>query len=67
MQSVASPAADPGVSSPLPAGSCIFMEIDHGYSRLADDSRMVVVSYKRKYVSSLPRKSVWLGELTVST
>ena len=38
------------------------------------DSRRVVVSYKRKYVhevlvhcSSLPRKRVWLGELTLLT
>ena len=70
---VATLTADPVVASSIQARSHTFMEIDHFPA--SADSRRVVVSYKRKYVqevlvnpkSSLPRKKVWLGELTVST
>ena len=70
--------ADPGVASSILARSHTFMEIGHEIISTvillpsADPRR--VVSYKRKYVhkvlvnqSSLPRKKVWLGELTVPT
>ena len=43
-QSVASPAADPGVASSIPAWSNTFVEIDHGHSPPGTDSRRVVVS-----------------------
>ena len=72
--------ADPGVASSIPALADTFMKIDHEITSMAillpsADSRRVVVSYKRKYVheilvnclSSLPRKKVWLGKLTVLT
>ena len=56
--------ADPGVDSLVPARSHTFLAIDHFV-----DSRMVVVSYKRKYVqevlvnclAKLAQKKVWLG------
>ena len=51
--------ADPGVASSIPARSHTVMEIDHKIISMtillpsADHSRMVVVSYKRKYVHEL--------------
>ena len=47
--------ADPGVTSSIPARSHTSVEIDHEIISMAillpsADSRMVVVSYKRKYV-----------------
>ena len=42
MQSVASPTADPGVASLIPALSHTFVEIDHEITSM--------VSYKLKYV-----------------
>ena len=47
--------ADPGVTSPIPARSHTFMEIDHEIISTVNllpsaDSRRVVVIYKRKYV-----------------
>ena len=54
--SVASPTADPGVVSLIPARSHTLVEIDgeiismHGLSPPSTDSRRVVVSYKQKYV-----------------
>ena len=73
--------ADPGVMSSIPAQSHTFGEIDHEIISMAillpsADSRRIVVSYKRMYLhevlvkhfkSSLPRKKVWLGELTFPT
>ena len=54
-QSVMFLTADPGVASLIPARSHTFVEIDHEIISTAillpsADSRMVVVSYKRKYV-----------------
>ena len=49
-------AADPGVTSSIPARLYSFLEIDHEIISLIillpypDSSRRVVVSYKRKYV-----------------
>ena len=40
--------ANPGVASTIPARSHTFTEIDHEI--ISTDSRMVVVSHKRKYV-----------------
>ena len=62
-----------GVPSSFPVRSHTFVEIDHEIISTAflpsAVSRRVVVSYKRKYVhevlASLPRKKMWLGELTV--
>ena len=52
--------ADPGVASSIPARSHtfgdyreIFSTVFHGYASPSADSRMVVVSYKRKYVHDL--------------
>ena len=72
--------ADPGVACLIPTWSNTFMEIDHEQISTAillpsADSRRVDVSLKQsmytKYwltaKSSLPRKIVWLGELTVPT
>ena len=47
--------ADPGAASSIPAQSHTFVEIDHEIISTAillgsADSRMVVVSYKEKYV-----------------
>ena len=47
-QLVASPTADPGVASFIPAQSHTFVEIDH--SPPSTDLIRVVVSYRRKYV-----------------
>ena len=54
-QSVVSPNADPGVASLIPTGSHTVMEIDREIISTCHlphsaDSRMVVVSCKRKYV-----------------
>ena len=78
--------ADPGVASLIPVRSHTFVEIDHEIistvillpsadlsRRVADLSRRVVVSYKRKYVHELlvnhlfkpAEEKVWLGELTL--
>ena len=67
--------ADPGVASSIPARSHTFVEIDHEIisTVILLPSAESFMSYKRKYVhdywltacSSLPRKKVWLGELTV--
>ena len=72
---------DPGVVSSILVRSHTFVEIDHEIISTAillpsPDSRRVVVSYNRKYVhdvhrltvlSSMHRKTLWLGELTVLT
>ena len=73
-------AADPGVASLIPAKSHTLVEIDHAIISTAillptADSRRVVVSYKQKYAhevlvnrkSSLPKKIIWLCELTIPT
>ena len=79
-------AADPGVTSLIPARSHTFVEIGHNeicheiilrsFSSLPlNQSRRVVVSYKRKYVHKvlanrlfkLAQEKVWLGELTFPT
>ena len=71
--------ADPGVATSIPARSHTFVEIDHEIISTvillptADSFKKVVVSYKQKYMhkllvtacSSLPRKKVRLGEMTV--
>ena len=71
--------ADPWVASSISGRSHTFMEIDHeiisAVIRLlsVNHSRRVVVSYSKSMCtnywltacSSLPRKNVWLGELTV--
>ena len=71
--------ADPGVASSIPVRSHTFVEIDHEMISTAIllllliHSRMVVVSYKRKYVHELlvnrlfkpAQEKLWLGELTV--
>ena len=56
-----------------------FVEIDHeiisSHSPPSADLRMVIVSYKQKYVHEvlvnrlvkIAQEKVWLGELTVST
>ena len=54
-QSVPCLTADTGVASLIPARSTTFVEIDHEIISTAillpsTDSRMVVVSYKQKYV-----------------
>ena len=72
----ASPTADPGVPSLIPANT--FMKIDHEIISTAillpsADSRWVAVSYKLKYVHEvlvnrlfkLVQEKVWLGELTI--
>ena len=68
--------ADPGVASLIPARSHTFVEIDHEIISTAillpSAVSRRVVSYKRsmciKYrLTSLPRKKVWLGELTALT
>ena len=75
----ASLTADPGGASSIPARSHTFMEIDHEIISTvillpsAESFKMVVVSYKRKYVHEvlvnclfkLAQEKVWLGELTV--
>ena len=80
-QSVTCLTADPGVASSIPARSHTFVEIIHEIISkvilflLLNDSRRVVVSYKRKYVHKvlvnrlfkLAQEKVWLGELTVLT
>ena len=58
--------ADPGVASLIPAWSHTFVEIDHAIISTAillpsADSRRLTA------YSSLPRKKVWLGELTIPT
>ena len=50
--------ADPGVVSSIPARSYTFLEIHHEIISMAillpsTDSRMVFVSYKRKYVQEV--------------
>ena len=50
--------ADPGVVSLIPVRSHIFVEIDHkiiamAILHLSAGSRMVIVSYKRKYVHNV--------------
>ena len=69
--------ADPGVASSIPVRSHTFVGIDHEMISTvillpSDDSRRVVVSYKRKYVNELlvnlfkpAQEKVWLGELTI--
>ena len=74
--------ADPEVSSLIPAKSHTFVEIVHEIVSKAillpsAGSRRIVVSYKQKYSmcrkywltakSSLPKKKMWLCELTVQT
>ena len=46
VQSVASPTADPGVLSLIPAQPHTFVEIDRGIISTVADSRRAVVSYK---------------------
>ena len=67
-------AADQGVESSIPSRSHTFMEIDHEIISTA--ILLPSADYKGKYVqmemadptqSSLPRKKVWLGELTIPT
>ena len=72
--------ADPGFASFIHARSHTFLETDHEIISTtiflpSADSRMVVVSYKPKYVHEvlvnslvkLAQEKVWLDELTVST
>ena len=68
--------ADPGGASLIPARLLTFMKIDHEIISTtillpSADSRRVVVSYIQNYVHkvmvNLPRKKVWLGELTIPT
>ena len=79
-QLVTSLTADPGVASLIPAQSHTFVKIDpelifYSFSPPSADSRIVVVSYKRKYVHELlvnllvklAQEKMLLGELTVST
>ena len=49
-QSVASPTADPGIASSIPARSHTLVENFYGHSPPSTGSRRVVVSYKRMYV-----------------
>ena len=67
--------ADLGVVSLIPTGSHTFMETDHEIFCTVI-LLWLGVSYKRKYVHKvlvnnglvkLPRKKVWLGQLTIST
>ena len=67
--------AYPRVASSIPGKSHTIMEIDYGImsSPHSNDSRRVVVSYKRKYVHevlvnhlvTLAQEKVLLGELTI--
>ena len=75
----ACPTADPGVASSIPARDHTFVELIMKYflrlfsSLPLNHSRIVVVSYKLKYVHEvlvnclfkLAQEKVWLGELTV--
>ena len=77
----ASLTADPGNASLILAQSHTFEEIDHEIISTVvlipplNQSRRVVVSYKRKFVHEelvnglfkLAQEKVWLGELTVLT
>ena len=60
--------ADPGVVSSIQARSHTFVEIDYEMVSTtillpSADSRMVVVSYKRKYVQEVPvKRSVKLAQ-----
>ena len=76
VQSVASPNADPGVASSILARSHTFMEI--GYEiiptvpliqegLLSFTIESICTKYWLSALSSLPRKKVWLGELTILT
>ena len=69
--------ADPGVASSIPARSHTFVEIDHeiistvillpSAERIIHEGLLSVTSESMCTItgSSLPRKKVWLGELTV--
>ena len=76
----ASLTADPGAASSIPAGSHTFVEIDHEIISTvillssAESFKKVCCQLQAKVCarstgltasSSLPRKKVWLGELTV--
>ena len=60
--SVASPTADPGVVSSIPAHPQTFVEIDQEIISPYADSRRCM-----KYWLSAAQEKVWLGELTIST
>ena len=79
-QSVTCPTADRGVASLIPARSHTFVEIDHEIiskvillllliqeGLLSVTGQSMCTKYWLTALSSLPRKKVWLGELTVST
>ena len=73
-------AADQGVASSFPVWSHTFIEFDYVIISTvilppSDDSRRVVVSFKRKYepevlvncLVKLAHEKVWVGEVTVPT
>ena len=70
--------ADPGVASLIPARSHTFVGIDYeiistvillpsieSFKKLSVTSESMCTKYWLTACSSLPRKKVWLGELTV--
>ena len=75
--------ADPAVASSTPARSCTFMKIDHeiistvilipsadSFKKGCCQLQVKVYARSTGYItacSSLPRKNVWLDELTVPT
>ena len=75
-QLVASPNADPGVASSILARCHTFMEIGHEIiptvpliqeGLLSFTIESICTKYWLSALSSLPRKKVWLGELTILT
>ena len=74
IQSVASLTADPGVVSSIPARSHTLMEIDHEIISTFIQEGLSSVTSKsmcKKYVpvrywSSLLRKKLWLGDMTIA-
>ena len=76
-RSVAGPTADPGVKNLIPARTHTFVKIDCEIisavflplpliQEVTVTSENMCTKYWLTTMSSLPRKNVWLGELTVS-